>query len=91
MWKYIYIRNICLKVLEVEAQRETSLRLPATVGCFFVLHLLVNSVTVTTSQKGSRAYFRSNTILLLLEKTRVIVHPSCVRVDSPMGMFEWII
>ena len=91
MWKYIYIRNICLRFLEVEAQRETSLPNPATVGCFFVLHLLVNSVIVMASQKGSRVCFRSNTVLLLLEKTRVIVQPWCVRVDSFIGMFEWII
>ena len=57
MWKYIYIRNICLKFLEVEAQRETSLPNPATVGCLFVLHLLVNSVIVMASQKGSRVQF----------------------------------
>ena len=36
-------------------------------------------------------HFHSNTIFFLLEKTRVIVHPWCVRVDSPMGAFEWII
>ena len=36
--------NICLNVLEVEVQRETLSKFPATVGCFFVQHLLVNSV-----------------------------------------------
>ena len=82
--------TISLNVLEVEIQRETSLRFPATVGSFSVLHLLVDSVIVMTSQKGSRACFWSNIILLLLEKTRVIVQPWCVNEDLPMGMFEWI-
>ena len=82
--------TISLKFLKFEVQRETSLRFPATVGCFSVLHLLVNSVIVMTSQKGSRACFWSNIILLLLEKTRVIVPPWCVNEDLPMGVFEWI-
>ena len=56
-----------------------------------LVNLLVNSVIVMTSQKGSKACFRSNTILLLVEKTRLVVHPWCVRVDLPMGIFEWII
>ena len=44
--------NICLNVLEVEVQREISLGLPATVDCFFLLHLLVNRVIVmATSRK----------------------------------------
>ena len=39
------------------------------------------------SQKGSRPCFYYNKIFLL-EKTRVIVHPWCVRVDSLIGVFE---
>ena len=35
--------------------------------------------------------FHSNTIFLLLEKTRVIVQRWSVKEDSPMGAFEWII
>ena len=35
-----------LKVLVVEVQREPSSRFPVIVGCFFVLHLLVNSVII---------------------------------------------
>ena len=56
-----------------------------------LVNLLVNSVIVMASQKGSKASFRSNTILLLVEKTRLVVHPWCVRVDLPMDIFEWII
>ena len=46
-----------------------------------LVNLLVNSVIVMTSQKGSKACFRSNTILLLVEKTRLVVH---------LGVLEWI-
>ena len=37
-----------LKVFVVEVQIETSSRFPATVGCFFVLHLLVNRIIIMT-------------------------------------------
>ena len=35
-----------LKILAVEVQIETSSRFPVTVDCFFVLHLLINSVII---------------------------------------------
>ena len=37
---------ICLKILVVEVQVTASSKFPATVGCSFVLHLLVNSVII---------------------------------------------
>ena len=46
--KYTYVRGkYLLKVLVFEVQIETS-RFPATVGCFFVLILLVNRVIIMT-------------------------------------------
>ena len=57
-----------------------------------MLHLLVNQCNHNDNkQKGGRACFHSNAIFFLLEKARVIVHPWCVGVNSPMGAFEWII
>ena len=58
----------------------------------FMLHLLVNSVIIVAiTRKAVEPVFILIQFFLLLEKTRVIVHPWCVRVDSPMGAFEWII
>ena len=75
--------DISLKVLVIEVQIATSSRFLATVGCFFVLHLLVNTVIIMAiSSKGSKAYFHSNTIFLLLETTRVIVHLSMTLIKS---------
>ena len=46
---------------------------------------------MTIAKKVVERVFVLPIIFLLLEKTRVIVQPWCVKEDSPMGAFEWII
>ena len=52
-------KNICLKGLGTVVQiAKPSSRFPTTAGCFFVLHLLVNSVIVMVIAKmaGERVF-----------------------------------
>ena len=51
-----------------------------------MLHLLVNRVIIITIARKV-----VERVFLLLEKKKVIVQPWCVKKDSPMGVFEWII
>ena len=46
---------------------------------------------MTIAKKVAERVFILTIVFLLLEKTRVIVQSWCVKGDSPMGAFEWII
>ena len=80
-----------LQVLVFEVQIKTSSRFPVTVDCFFVLHILINSLImmVITRKSVERVFILIQ--FSLLEKTRLIVQPWCIKEDSSMGAFEWII
>ena len=58
---------------------------------FIVLHLLVKKLIMMAIARKAAECFHFNTIFLLLEKTRVIVQPWCIKEDWHMGAFEWII
>ena len=80
-----------LKVLVVEVQIELLLRFPVTVGCFLCCFLLVNSVIIMVIARKS-----VERVFILIQffsslKKMVIVQPWCIKENSPMGEFEWII
>ena len=80
-----------LKVLVVEVQIELLLRFPVTVGCFLCCFLLVNSVIIMViARKSVERVFILIQFFSYLKKM-VIVQPWCIKENSPMGEFEWII
>ena len=66
--------NVCLRPLAVEVQIAASSRFLAVVSCFRAASISEQSNGNGNSQKGSRAYFHSNAMFLLLAVTRVVFH-----------------